>query len=247
MSQTVARALRILDFIAQQPHTLSETADLLGVHRSTALRLLQTLEADGYARHQTDGRYTVGFRVVALARQVVEQLDIRHVARPHLVALAKKMGHTVHLAALVDDEVVHLDKIDGNSRMRMPSRVGKRAVPHASEIAKVILAHAEPTLRERLLAKVTYERFTPTTIISPEALRAELAAIAERGWAEDNAEFDPHLNSVALPLYNITGAVCAAMAVTSVRTLTPLPALRRHLPDCRAAADRISRELGFIG
>ncbi|MDT0343802.1 IclR family transcriptional regulator [Streptomyces litchfieldiae] len=247
MSQTVGRALEIVGFIAERPRSLGETADRLGVHKSTALRLLRTLEADGFARKRPDGRYAVGLRVIALARQVLDQLDIRDVARPHLAGLSERVEHTVHLAALLDGEIVYVDKVDGAGPARLRSRVGRPAVLHTAAVAKVILAHLEPPLRERLLAKVTYRPATPATLTTPEALRRELALVAGRGWAEDDAEGEPGVACVALPVRDAGGRVRAGLSVTSLAAVTPLPRLREALPELRAAAGRISRELGWGG
>lgn len=245
MSQTVARALNIVGFIAERPRSLAETAERLGVHKSTAMRLLQTLEADGFARKQPDGRYTVGFRVITLAQQVLDQLDIRSIAHPYLIQLAEEIGQTVHLAALVDDEVIYLDKVDGSGLMRLRSQVGRPAMLHTSGVAKAILAHVEPEVQRRLLAKVTYERITPTTITTPEALRAELDTIVDRGWAEDNAESEPYVNCVALPLRDATGKVRASMSVTSLSAMAPLADLRERVAEFRSVSEQISRALGW--
>ncbi|ONK15858.1 IclR family transcriptional regulator [Streptomyces sp. MP131-18] len=247
MSQTVARALDIVGFVAERPRSLGETAALLGVHKSTALRLLRTLETAGFARRRPDGSYAAGFRVIALAQQVLDQLDVREIAHPHLAALAESCGHTVHLAALEDDEIVYLDKVDGSGPTRLRSRIGRPAVLHTAAVSKAILAHLEPPLRERLLARADFAPLTPTTITRPEALRAELAAVADRGWAEDDAEGEPFVNCLALPLWDATGRVRAAMSVTALAAVAPLPALRERLADLRAVGERVSRELGWAG
>ncbi|WP_063784233.1 IclR family transcriptional regulator [Streptomyces sp. SBT349] len=246
MSQTVARALDIVGFIAERPRSLGETAERLGVHKSTALRLLRTLVEDGFARKRQDGTYTVGFRVLTLAQQVLDQADPRAVAHPRLARLAEETGLTVHLAALMDDQVVYLDKIDGGGPARLRSRVGRPAVLHAAAVAKVILAHLEPPRRERLLARAGYRRHTPATLTTPEALRAELDRVAARGWAEDGGEDEPQVVCVALPLRDATGAVTAGISVTALEALTPLSELRRRVPRIRAVAERISRDLGWI-
>ncbi|ARQ71820.1 IclR family transcriptional regulator [Streptomyces marincola] len=244
MSRTVARALDIVGFLAERPRSLGDTAALLGVHKSTALRLLRTLENAGFARRRPDGLYTAGFRVIALAQQVLDQLDIREIAHPHLVALAEACGHTVHLAALVDGEIVYLDKVDGSGPSRLRSRIGRPAVLHTAAVSKAILAHLEPQLRERLLAGADFARLTPSTRTDPAALRAELAVIAERGWAEDDEECEPYVNCLALPVRDATGGVLAAVSVTALSAVAPLPALRAVLPELRTAVARVSRELG---
>ncbi|MFY1692752.1 IclR family transcriptional regulator [Plantactinospora sp. WMMB782] len=246
MSQTVERALRIIELFAERPRSLGEIADDLGVHKSTAARLVQTLERAGFAR-PVDGRHTVGFRMVAIAQHAVEQLDLHPVAHPHLVRLGDRYGHTVHLAQLVDDEIVYVAKVDGRGALRMRSRVGQPVDPHTSGVGKAILAHLDQPARERFLARLTYPRHTDTSITDPALFRAELARIAERGWAEDDGEFEDFVTCVAVPVRDARGRVAGAVSITALRALAPLERLREHLPDLTATCAAISRDLGWTG
>src|SRR6478735_1523359 len=98
MSQTVDRALSILPLLAEGPADLGQVADRLGVHKSTALRLLRTLHEHGLVYRQSDQRYRLGARLFALAQEAMENLDVREIAHAHLLRLNEKCGHTVHLA-----------------------------------------------------------------------------------------------------------------------------------------------------
>ncbi|WP_422769031.1 IclR family transcriptional regulator [Plantactinospora sp. WMMC1484] len=246
MSQTVERALRIIELFAQRPHSLGEIAADLGVHRSTALRLVQTLERGGFAR-PVDGRYTVGFRMVAIAQHAVEQLDLHPVAHPHLLRLGDRYGHTVHLAQMVEDEIVYVTKVEGRGALRMRSRVGQPVDPHTSGVGKAILAHLEESTRERILARLRYPRHTETSITDPAAFRTELARIAERGWAEDDGEFEDFVACVAVPVRDARGRVAGAVSLTALRAATPLERLRDLLPELTETCAAISRDLGWTG
>jgi DNA-binding IclR family transcriptional regulator len=246
VSQTVQRALSIVEFIAERPRSLGEVAGHLGVHRSTALRLLHTLREGGFARI-VGGRYTVGLRLVALAHQALDQLDLHPVAHPHLVRLADRHGHTVHLAQLVGDEIVYVDKVDGRGALRLSSRVGRPVNPQTSGVGKAILAYLDEASRERFLARISYQAYTATSITSPEALRAELARTAARGWAEDDGEYEEVVACVAAPVRDARGRVVAAVSVTAPRVLAPLERLRGCLPDLTDTCAAISRDLGWTG
>lgn len=244
MSQTVERALSIIEFFADRPRSLGEIATHLGVHKSTALRLLQTLEAGGFAR-PVGGRYTVGFRMVALAHQAVDRLELHPVAHPHLVRLGDRYGHTVHLAQLVDEQIVYVAKVDGRGALRMRSRVGQAVNPQTSGVGKAVLAYLDEQARERFLTRIDYRPHTATSITSPEAFRAELDRIAERGWAEDDGEFEDFVNCVAVPVRDARGRVVAAVSITALRALAPLEQLREYLPDLTETGTAISRDLGW--
>lgn len=247
MSQTVTRALSIVKFFAETPRTLGEVADHLAVHKSTALRLLQTLEAEGFARQQADGRYTVGFLMVSIGQRSLDDLEIRGIARPHLLQLSEQYGHTIHLAQLINDDVVYVDKVDGRGAVNMHSRVGRPAELHTAGVAKAILANVDDDLRRTILKRATYQRYTSTTLTTPSELSAELETIALRGWAEDNAEFEDYLGCIAAPIRNARGQVFAAVSITALRALASREALAEYVPELLKTAAAISAELGWLG
>jgi DNA-binding IclR family transcriptional regulator len=247
MSQTVARAIRIMKFIGPIPRSLSEVAELIGVHKSTALRLLQTLEADGFSRQLPDGKHTLGFGVIPLAQYAIDQIDIRALAHPHLRQLSERVGHTVHLAQLMADEVIYVDKVEGNGTVVMGSRIGLSAEGHSAGVAKVILAHLPERAREDAVKRLSFRQHTATTIVTPYALLRELDLIRQRGWAEDDGEKEDYINCVALPIFDASGRATIGMSVTALRAVAPLSQLREQIVDFRAVADSISRELGWNG
>ncbi|GLU47323.1 IclR family transcriptional regulator [Nocardiopsis ansamitocini] len=245
MSQTVQRAITIIESLATEPRTLGEVADLLGVHRSTALRLLQTLEASGFARRLGDGRHAVGTRLIEIAQQTLETLDLRPLAAPHLRRLHATCGHTLHLAQLIGDEVLYIDKLESSDGVRMYSRVGRPAAPHASGVGKAILSQLPRERADRLLdAAEPLTAHTAASLTDRAALAVEIAATAQRGWTVDDGEFEDFINCVAAPIRNSTGEIVAAISITSLRVIAPLDELRALVPDLLDTARAIAHELG---
>src|SRR5690606_8614066 len=99
MSQSLDRALRALTAIAEGKTTLNELAETLDVHRTTALRLLRTLERHRFVFRPDPNHYQLGSGLFALSTTALASRDIRQVAHPYLVKLSQRHGHTVHLAA----------------------------------------------------------------------------------------------------------------------------------------------------
>jgi DNA-binding IclR family transcriptional regulator len=247
MSQTVERATEIIEFFAEKPRTLSEIALHQEVHKSTALRLLQTLEARGFARRDSSGCYTVGFRMIAVAQQALDNLDIFSAAHLRLTVLSAELGHTLHLAQLVGDDVIYVDKVEGRGAVKMYSRVGGVAIIHTSGVGKAIVAHLEEPLGQQVREKLDLKRYTPTSITTPEEFAKELALTRQRGWAEDNGEFEEEVNCVAVPVRGNRGLVRNAISLTALRALAPLETLRESVPRLVATADTISKEYGWTG
>ncbi|MFC3996706.1 IclR family transcriptional regulator [Nocardiopsis sediminis] len=247
MSQTVARAIDIIGFVSRQGRSLGDVAEHLGVHKSTALRLLQTLEESGFVRRLPEGGYGMGFRLIALGQMALDQVEARSLAHPVLQGLSERSGHTVHLGELVGDQVVYVDKIEGRGSVAMGSRIGLPAKTHTAAVAKVITAHQDAATRARILDGATFHRYTPTTVVDRSELERELDLTRERGWAEDRGEHEDYINCLALPVFDARGRVAHAISVTALSAVAPLPELRAHIDDFRQATIQVSRKLGWRG
>ncbi|WP_028923284.1 IclR family transcriptional regulator [Pseudonocardia acaciae] len=245
MSQTVARAIEILEYVCIEPRTQSDVAQMLGVHRSTALRLLETLAERGLVRRRGDGRYGVGYRLAGMAQQALDQFDLAQVARPCLTELCRATTHTVHLAVLERDQIVYADKLEPPRSVRLYSQIGLPVSLHTAGVSKAILALLPADRVEAMLAHCTFERHTDTTITDRAAFLAELDAVRERGWSVDDGEFEDYVNCIAMPVRDATGEVMAAVSVTSLKARADLTALEPLLPQLRAVTSTISHELGW--
>ncbi|MFI5522933.1 IclR family transcriptional regulator [Streptomyces platensis] len=242
MSQTVDRALSILPLLAEGPADLGQVADRLGVHKSTALRLLRTLHEHGFVYRQSDQHYRLGARLFALAQQAVENLDVREIAHPHLVALNEKCGHTVHLAVHEENEVLYIDKVESRYPVRMYSRIGKPVAITVAAVAKLLLADLPEPERRALAEKLDYPRYTPRSTHDATAFLAELATVREQGWATDLGGHEESINCVAAPVRGSDGRLVAAMSVSAPNVVVSAEELLGLLPLVRRTADAISRE-----
>lgn len=242
MSQTVDRALSILPLLAEGPADLGRVADRLGVHKSTALRLLRTLHEHGLVYRQSDQRYRLGARLFALAQEAVENLDIREIAHPHLVRLNETCGHTVHLAVHEDDEVIYIDKVESRYPVRMYSRIGKPVALTVAAVAKVLLADLPEAERRALAERLDYPPYTPRSTPDASAFLKELARVREQGWATDLGGHEESINCVAAPVRGVDGRVVAAMSVSAPNVVVTADELLTLLPLVRRAADAISGE-----
>lgn len=243
MSQSVKRAAGILDSIAAQPKSVAQLAEEFGLHRSTMFRELQTLEEVGFARRRKDGTYAPAFRLAVLGAASLESLDLREAAYTAVRRLHRFVGNTVHVAALVEDEIVYVDKVEDAGRVRLYSRVGSPVRPQCSALGKAILAVLPETRRDDVLRGVDWRRYTDRTITTRDRLDVELAKVAQRGWAADDGEFEDVVNCVAVPITSSAGVV-GSLSLTALRVVHDLDQLETRLPLLQEAAQRISRELG---
>lgn len=241
MSQSLERALLLVEELAAGPKRLGELADVLGTHKSTVLRTLQTLEKHGWVRR--DGElpvFSLGLRLVELSGSILDNLDIRKVARPQLDRLGRGTGETVHLGVRDGAEMVYLDKVESVHPVRMYSRVGARAPLHCTGVGKVLLAFTPvdewPDLELR--------RFTAHTIVTHEALVAACAEIRRRGWGWDEQEHEETVRCIAAPVLGPRDEVLAAVSVSVPTSRLSSRQLRGHVDLLLDVTRRISEDLG---
>ena len=121
--ESLLRGLRVLALFNRETPalSLSQIKDAVGLNKSTAYRILYTLEEAGYLERDPQTRlYNPGLKVLQLGFTAISGLEIRQVARPFLRQLAEEMGHTASLGVLDGMEVVYIDRV----RYRRPVTVG---------------------------------------------------------------------------------------------------------------------------
>lgn len=225
-SQTLSRGIRILEVLAAAagPLTIDEIAEALGVHRSIAYRLLRTLEDHGLISRDSAGRIVLGARMAALAAGVSS--DLQAEALPELTAIANELGMTCFLAVLDRDETITLASVEPRHAVAsVAQRPGARHPATVGAPSKAMLA-------------VLPEAEWPAGVT--DALRAEVAATAARGYATSHDEVIPTVQAVAVPLV-LRGRRPAAIAVVHVAHADDPERIAQRL---RRSADTIREALG---
>ena len=207
-----------------------------GLPRSTVHRTAARMIELGWLDKPGE-KYQIGKRLFKLSGLVPVRHELREAVLPYLQDLYTAARTTVQLGVLDGAQVLVVEKITGHRQMPMLSPVGGMIPAHCSGIGRAILAWSDDETVEAVIA-AGLERRAPRTITNPEALRGELAVIADRGWAYDHEEGNPGVSCVAAPIFDFTGNVTAALSVTG-----PSDAVRpdRIGPAVRMAAAAASR------
>jgi IclR family acetate operon transcriptional repressor len=246
--RSVERAIAILDLLALGGwQTGADVARELGVHRSTALRLLGTLERHGLVeRDQRTAKYRLGRRLPQLASVVTGEFDLRSVARPVCESLATELGETVTLDVLVGDVIVPIEQATASTSVVSVNWLGRRTPVHCTASGKVILAFRAQSLRQRLLAP-PLERPTAHTITDRAELDRQLDAAREEGLASTSEELELGLDAVAAPVFGADGEVVAALDVSGPSHRLRSEARLEIARQTRERASDLSRRLGYRG
>ena len=199
--------------------SLAELCRRTGLAKGTAHRLLAELAGwDVVERTPTGLR--LGMRLFELGQLAPRQRGLREAAAPFLADLFEATHETVHLAVLDTGsgggsvpEVVYLHKLDATSGPKIPSRIGGRMPAHCTGVGKAMLAFSPRPVLEHVLAAGLVRR-TPRTVIAPGLLDRELAAVRERGVAEEHEESTVGIACVAAPVLDADGRALAAISIT---------------------------------
>jgi DNA-binding IclR family transcriptional regulator len=248
--QSLQRAIAILRaFTITTPELgVTEISKRVGLHKSTAFRLLSTLIAEGLVSQNPEtGRYRLGVGLIELAGRVLVHADLRQVARRHMRLLAEKVGETVNVAVLDGDQVLNLEQSVPRGYLVVNyGWVGRRTPLHATSTGKVLLASLPPD-RVAVLLDKPLEAYTPHTITDVEALKAELESVRTAGYSVGHEEYEVGLNAVAAPVRDHTGQVIAAVSASGPSYRLSAENFEEVAKEVIAVAQAISTELGHMG
>jgi len=205
--RNAARVLRAFSRAGQELG-ITELARQLGLGKSTVHRLVTTLTAERLLeRGSTPGRYRLGLVLYELGSNVTEHVDLHQAALPVIATLRHETGEMVHVAVLDGLEVVYVERLESHNLLPVFRQVGHRLPAHWTSSGKILLAALPPDELSRRLADWRPVAQTPWTITDKNRLLAELAAVAERGWAQNQEEGHRGIVSVGAPIRGRDGTV----------------------------------------
>lgn len=243
--QSVERALSILEILARAGEAgVTSIADELGVHKSTAFRLVSALEVAGLVEQAGDrGKYRLGMGILRLAGATTARLDVVQEARPICRRLAASTGETVNLAVLADGSALYLDQAAGNSNLQAHNWVGQHIPLHATSNGKVLLAGLDADDLARTLGSLA--AYTDATITTKKRLLAEVEKARASGYAVAVDELEVGLTAVAAPIRNAHGDVIASLSVSGPTFRLEQDRVDAIVPELLAASGEISHRLGY--
>jgi len=243
--QSVERALAILEILARSGEAgVTPIAAEIGVHKSTAFRLIATLEQGGLVEQSEDrGRYRLGVGILRLAGATTARLDVVQESRPICRKLAATTGETVNIAVLSHRAALYLDQVAGTSSLQPHNWVGQHIPLHATSNGKVLLS--ELTEDELNATLGSLPAYTEATLTTRKRLRQELDEARERGYAVAVDELEIGLTAVAAPIRNAHGDVIASLSLSGPSFRLDAARVEAVLPDLLAAAVEISHRLGW--
>ena len=237
--QAVDRAAALLKAVAEsrEPPTVAELADATGLNRSTAWRLLATLDKHGLVeRDPRTQRYSIGYAILQIAAAGDHDALVRR-SRPALERLAVDTGETVNLAVAKRFNLVYVDQVEAPAIMS-PNWLGRSVALHATSSGKAFLAWLPEEEREALMP-ARLKRFTATTITTRRELEEELDAVRRDGYSICVGELEETLYGASAPVLNERQRPIAIVSVWGPEHRVP----RGRLPEIGRGAVRAANEI----
>lgn len=239
--KSVGSALDVLECFATDGELgVSDIARRLGVAKSTAHRLLQTLVSRGFVEQDRQtGQYRLGIHLYELGQLALARNELRHAALPTLRQIAQATGLTVNFSVPDGADVVFVERIENLDGVRILGHFGRRLPSHCTSSGKVIAAFNPSAYQARLAAG--FPPRVSNTVRSADDWAAIVEQARTKRFAASHGESFDGASSVAVPLLS------RGVAVASVSVFGPTgqvaPAVGQLVPLLTAASQRIVKAI----
>jgi len=249
-SLTLIKGLLVLETVASnhlgRGIRLVDICKALKLNKTTAYRLLSTLESLGYVVRDADSeRYKLGLKLLLLASSLLESFEVRNLASPYLNSLMLQTKQAVHLVVLDREtgDAVYIDKVDSPQPVRMYTSIGSRYPANCTASGKAIMAYLPPNILHPLLNDL--RQCTPNSIVSPDQLRRELEEVRLKGYSIDHEENVIGVVCIGAPIFDHMGKAIASISISATLISINLDEFEGYIPLVEEAAAHISLKMGY--
>ena len=247
--QSLDRGLLILEAVGKspQPVSLGQLTAMLGIDRSSAFRLANTLKRRGYLANPSAGRdYLLGPSVWRLSRQYDWSKMLVRVANEPLKALAAETNETAHLAVREGNRALFIDHVTSSHVISISGQTGELVPLYCTSHGKALLSDFEERDLMDLFGAKPLKAYTSHTSASIRALAAQCKGIRERGFATDESEYLEGVRCLAAPIRDRDGAVIASIGISAPAARFPKERERELAPRVVAIAAQIGEMVGNL-
>lgn len=249
----VSRALKILKLFDSEHRTMSltEISVRSGINKSSVLRVLESLETEGFIRRSYETKkYQLGIEIFKLGNSGYEFVDFKNIAYPYVKKAVDKTDLVAHIGIIDDDNILVISKVWPSNCMEnisMTSFIGSIEPAYCTGVGKALTAFTDEKTRQRILAKCNYKPYTENTITTKERFLEELEITKKRGYAISSGEHEPYITCTTYPVINIRNKVLAAISLTGLTQVVESMDQNMLHETMRELVKGILSEAGYYG
>jgi IclR family pca regulon transcriptional regulator len=234
----LARGLAVMSAFTEQSQslTLADVARIVDLPRATVRRCLLTLEALGYV--ESEGRqFALSPQVLLIAQAYLSSSPLPRLAQPFLERINDAIGESCSVAVLQNDEIIHVARSSRKRLAEVQRGVGSHLPAHCTSMGRVLLAGLSDDALKSFFKTAKLVPVTPHTVHKEPELRRIIAKVREDGYCYADQQFEIDVRAIAVPLYNASGRLVAAVNVsTQASRTTKRHMVTSYLPLLRNAA-----------
>lgn len=246
--QVLGKVSLLLDALAEEREVgAARLADRVAEPRSTVYRLLAAMQALGLVEPGSRrGTYRLGLRLFRLGSAVLARFDERQAALPVMERLHEETGETIFLCIRRGFEAVCIERLDGRVVQSMALRLGGSMPLHAGAATRALLAFEPRSLWDDYTRAVELERFTEYTLVTADALVADLEGTLATGVAVSDEDVVLGIAAVGALIFDHRGRVCASISMSGSRPTILGAAEETSRRLIAGAGADVSRALGHV-
>lgn len=224
-----------------------EISERLNLPLSTTYKYLKSLHEKGFlVRNQETRNYELGLMLFRLGNVAASRMKPVTIALPHMKALSAGSGETVLLTVMSGREVVCVERVETNGRIRLSLERGSSLPLHAGASSKILLAYQQESFVDAFLREhPSLVKFTERTLIDPVLLKQE-STIRGQGFAFSDQEVDVGVRALGSAVLNHRGEVVAGLSIAAPGERMNDDALPGLIRLVREAAEKVSRDMGYL-
>lgn len=247
---SLLKGLKILSLFSQEGREwgVTELSAALGAAKSTVSRIARTLEVEGFlVRDPRTERFHLGLRLWELGCVAInDSVGFPEKARPYLEEIVAATHESAQAAILDGFEIVYVDKLDAPRSIRPYISLGARFPAYCTATGRALLAYQPESVVQTLIKK-GLRQYTDRTIVDGTRLREELKQVRNRGYAINRGQWRDDIGGIGTPVRDRTDSVVGALGVTIPLARFPKGVNSSIVRALLSAAERLSKDLGYIG
>jgi IclR family pca regulon transcriptional regulator len=241
--QSLERGLAVMNSFSRERtnQTLSEVAQMTGLTRATARRVLLTLTELGYV-HQSSRSFSLTPKMLDLGYSYLSSLEVVEVAQQPMERLVEEVKESSSMSVLDGSEIVYVARVPTKRIMTIALALGSRLPAYPTSMGRVLLSGLPDSQIDDYIDQTRLERLTPHTITDPDEFRAAIDNVRAKGFALVDQELEVGVRSIAAPILNGRQEIIAAMNISCHASRVTLGQIRGEFrPKLIDTANEISR------